>query len=379
LFVPRETATGERRVAVTPDTTRRFAAAGVSVRVQAGAGAAARFGDASYAEAGAEIVEDASGGWASADLVGVVQPPSVEHARLLTDGAVLIGLLAPHRHVDVMRVLVERKVSTLAMEFVPRITRAQRMDALSSQANIAGYRSVVLASWLVEKQFPLSMTAAGTLRPATVVVLGAGVAGLQAIATARRLGAVVRANDIREAARGEVRSLGAEFIEIEVQGDAETEGGYAKEVGEDFLARQRRILGDHIAQAQAVVTTAFVPGKPAPRIVTREMVERMQPGSVLVDIAAAEGGNCELTEGDRVVEHGGVRVVGAPNLPSTVPGEASSLYARNVFEFVSLLVEDGKVRLDLDDEIVEGALILRDGETTSELMAGLLAAREGEA
>lgn len=370
--MPRERAAGERRVAATPDTARRFAAAGVTVRVEAGAGAAAGFPDRAYAEASAELVDDPADGWASADLVCVVQPPDAAHARLLPSHGVLVGLLAPHRHLDVVRAVIEAKASAVAMEFVPRVTRAQRMDALSSQANLAGYRATVLASWLVEKQFPLSMTAAGTIRPATVVVLGAGVAGLQAIATARRLGAVVRANDIRDAAKGEVASLGAEFIEIEKEADAEGEGGYAKEVGEDFLDRQRRILGDHLAQAHAVITTAFVPGKPAPTLVTRAMVERMQPGSVLVDIAAAEGGNCELTDGDSTVEHQGVRVVGAPNLPSTVPGEASTLYARNVYELTALLLDEGQLRLGTDDDIIAAALLVRGGDVTGSPVAPLL-------
>jgi H+-translocating NAD(P) transhydrogenase subunit alpha len=379
LFVPREAADSERRVAATPDSVKRFTDAGVTVRIQTGAGVGARYRDDSYAEAGAEIVVDPDDGWGSADLVCTVGPPDVARARSMRPGSVLVGLLAPHRHLGVVRALSEQGATALAMELVPRISRAQRMDALSSQANIAGYRAVILASWLAEKQFPLSMTAAGTIKPATVVVLGAGVAGLQAIATARRLGAVVRANDIREAAKGEVESIGGEFIAIEDEGesDAEGAGGYAKEVGEDFLARQRRILGDHLAGAHAVITTAFVPGRPAPTLVTAEMVERMQPGSVLVDIAAAEGGNCALTDGDRTVDHAGVQVVGAPNLPSTVPGEASSLYARNIFELGNVLIDDGQVRIDTEDEIIATALLVRDGEVVHAPTADLLA-KEGQ-
>jgi H+-translocating NAD(P) transhydrogenase subunit alpha len=371
-FVPQETAPGERRVAATPDTVKRVAAAGVSVVVEAGAGGHAGFDDEAYEQAGARLLRDAAGGWSSADLVTVVQPPPAEHAARLGEGATVVGLLAPHRHLEVVRALGERKATALAMELIPRVTRAQRMDALSSQANIAGYRAVILAAHRLQKLFPLFMTAAGTIRPATVVVLGAGVAGLQAIATARRLGAVVRANDIREAARGEVESLGAEFITIPSDEDTEAEGGYAKEVGEDFLTRQRRILGDHLAQAHAVITTAFVPGRPAPTLVTQEMVERMPRGSVLIDLAAAEGGNCALTDGDRTVEHGGVRVIGAPNLPATVAGEASMFYARNVAELLGLLVADGEVRLDTDDEIVAAALLVRDGQVVHGPTAELL-------
>jgi H+-translocating NAD(P) transhydrogenase subunit alpha len=373
LYVPCESASGERRVAATPDTVGRFVAAGLTVRVAGGAGAAAGFGDDAYREAGADLADDPLAAWAAADIVTVVQPPPVEHAARLREGALVVGLLAPHRHLAVVATLAERGATALAMELVPRITRAQRMDALSSQANIAGYRAVILAAYRLEKVFPLAMTAAGTIRPATVVVLGAGVAGLQAIATARRLGAVVRANDIREAAKGEVESLGAEFITIEADEDTEASGGYAREVGEDFLTRQRRILGEHLGRAHAVITTAFVPGRPAPTLVTRDMVEGMPPGSVLVDLAAAEGGNCALTDGDREVEHAGVRIIGAPNLPSTVPGEASMFYARNVAEFVGLLLADGAVRLDTDDEIVAATLLVADGEVVHGPTAELLA------
>ena len=372
IFVPREHAPGERRVAATPDSVGRLLKAGLTVSVEPAAGAEAGFADDAYREAGADLVTDAAEGWAAADLVAVVGPPALEHATQLREGAALVGLLAPHRHLDVVRALAERKVTALALELVPRISRAQRMDALSSQANIAGYRAVILAAHLLEKQFPLSMTAAGTIRPATVVVLGAGVAGLQAIATARRLGAVVRANDIREAAKGEVESLGADFISIEADEAGEGAGGYAKEVGEDFLTRQRRILGEHLAQAHAVITTAFVPGRPAPTLVTREMVEEMPPRSVLIDLAAAEGGNCALTDGARTVEHEQVRVVGAPNLPATMPGEASTLYARNILELVSLLTADGELRIDAEDEVVAPALLTRDGEVAHAPTAELL-------
>lgn len=373
VFVPREVAPGERRVAAAPDSVARLAGAGMSVAVEAGAGARAGFSDAAYAQAGAQVLEEAAEGCSSADVVAVVQPPPPERVARLRAGAVMVGLLAPHRHLEVVRALGEAKATALAMELIPRVSRAQRMDALSSQASIAGYRAVILASYQLEKVFPLFMTAAGTIRPATVVVLGAGVAGLQAIATARRLGAQVRANDIRAAAQGEVESLGAEFITIEADEEAEAEGGYAAQVGEDFLTRQRRVLGEHLAQAHAVITTAFVPGKPAPTLVTAEMVEGMQPGSVLVDLAAAEGGNCALTDADRAVEHHGVRVLGAPNLASDMAGEASRFYARNVAELLGLLVTDGAVRVDTSDEIVAAALVVRDGEVvhgpTSELLA----------
>lgn len=363
-------------MAAVPETVKRLGGAGVSVIVESGAGEAAGYPDEAYAEAGAEFGANAGNGWSAADIICTVQAPSPEDAAAVAPDAILIGLLAPHRNLDLVRTVTDRKATALAMELVPRITRAQPMDALSSQANVAGYRAVTQAAWLLEKHFPLSMTAAGTIRAATVVVLGAGVAGLQAIATARRLGAVVRANDIRTAAKGEVESLGAEFITIEEEVDAEGSGGYAKEVGEDFLTRQRRILGDHLEQAHAVITTAFVPGRPAPTLVTAEMVERMPPGSVLIDLAAAEGGNCEVTDGDRTIEHHGVRVIGAPNLPSTIPGEASMLYARNVFELTSLLLHEGEIRVDTEDEIVASTLLTRGGEVVHGPTAELLGDQE---
>ncbi len=381
VFVPRERGEGERRVATTPESVGGLTDAGLEVRVERGAGAAATIADDAFADAGADLVEEPTDGWSAADLVLTVGPPPLEHVRALREGAVLIGLLAAHRNLELVRTLAEARVSALAMELIPRITRAQRMDALSSQASIAGYRAAIVAAHTLDKHFPLSMTAAGTIRPATVVVLGAGVAGLQAIATARRLGAVVRANDIREAARAEVESLGGEFIDLEEEADAEEEGGYAKEVDEDFLTMQRRILGRHLADAHAVITTAFVPGKPAPVLVTEEMVDGMRPGSVLLDLAAAEGGNCELTPADGEVEHGSVRVIAAGDLASQMPGEASALYARNVAALVRDLLDDdgsGELEIDPDDEIVSAALLTADGEVVHGATAERLDEEEGE-
>jgi H+-translocating NAD(P) transhydrogenase subunit alpha len=259
------------------------------------------------------------------------------------------------------------------MELVPRISRAQSIDALSSQANLAGYRAVIVAGYHLDKYFPLFMTAAGTIRPATVVVLGAGVAGLQAVATARRLGAVVKVSDIRAAAKEEVASLGATFLEVPEAEDLTGEGGYAKEVGEDFLARQRAMLTEAVSGAHAVITTAQIPGRPAPTLLTTAMVEAMPAGSVVIDLAAADGGNCELTDIAGIVEHGGVRIVPGHDLPSQMAGEASALYARNILAFCALLVSDGALRLDLDDEVVAGALLTHEGEVVHERTAEALA------
>lgn len=361
VFVPNESLAGERRVAATPETVKRFVGAGADVAVEAGAGEGSRIADDAYVQAGATVVGDPAEQWAGADLVCTVVGPREDQAKRLAEGAVLLGFLAPHRNLEVVRTLAERKVAALAMELVPRISRAQRMDALSSQAALAGYRAVIMAAHSLEKQFPLSMTAAGTIRPAQVVVLGAGVAGLQAIATAHRLGAVVRVSDIREAAKGEVESLGAEFIELPEMG-GEGEGGYARAVGADFLTRQREILTGHLRTADAVIATAVVPGRPAPTLVTEEMVDEMKTGAVLIDLAAPEGGNCALTEPDREVEHGGVRIRPAGTLAATVPTEASPLYARNVWELSTLLVEEGRIRVDRDDEIIAVTLVTVDGE-----------------
>lgn len=369
VLIARERPSDERRVAGVPATVKKLVEAGLEVVVETGAGTAAGFPDDAYAEVGAEIVADDGEAWSRADIVCAVAPPRVEEASVLRGGAILISFVAPHRNLELVRTLADRGVRTLAMELIPRISRAQSMDALTSQSTISGYRAVVMAAARLDKYFPLTMTAAGTIRPATVVVLGAGVAGLQAIATAKRLGAVVRANDIREAAKQEVESLGAEFIDIEEEAtDAEDESGYAKEVDEDFLQKQRRVLSRHLEAADAVITTAIVPGRPAPELVTEEMVECMRPGSVLIDLAAAEGGNCVLT-GEEESEHNGVRIIPAPDLPSQMAGEASRLYARNVADAVRLFLVDGdagEIRVDREDEILHAALLTADGDVLHE-------------
>jgi H+-translocating NAD(P) transhydrogenase subunit alpha len=370
VLVPRERGDGEHRVAATPDTVRALIALGAGVRVERGAGEAARLPDAAYVEAGATLVDtaDATG----AALVLRVGPPSLDEARSLPRGSVLISFIAPHRNPEVVRALAESGVTCLAMELVPRISRAQAMDALSSQANVAGYRAVLTAAAEVDKYFPLLMTAAGTVRPAEIVILGAGVAGLQALATARRLGAIVHVSDIREAARDEVSSLGGRFIDLPQAGDQADAGGYAKELGEDLLARQREVLTERLSRAHVAITTAQIPLRPAPLLITRAMVEAMPAGAVVVDLAAADGGNCELTDPTRVVEHAGVRIVPGQGLANSMPGESSALYARNVAALAKLLVTDGAVRVGPDDEVVTGTLMTHEGRVVNERVAAVL-------
>ena len=372
IFIPQERATGERRVAATPASIGKLLRTGIDVAVESGAGAHARIRDDDYRAAGAQVVEGSA--IADAAVVARLAPPSLDEVAALAPGTVLLSFVAPHRNLEVVGALAERGVTTLAMELVPRISRAQSIDALSSQANISGYRAVITAAYELDKYFPLFMTAAGTIKPATMVVLGAGVAGLQAVATGRRLGAVVKVSDIREAAKQEVASLGGTFIDVPSDEDLTGEGGYAKEAGEDFLSRQRRILTEHLSTAHAAITTAQIPGRPAPLLLTTEMVEAMPAGGVVIDLAAADGGNCELTETTGVVEHHGVRVLPGHELASMMPAEASFMYGNNIAAFVDLFVTEGAVTLDLDDEVVAGALLTHDGEVaharTAELLRG---------
>ena len=361
ILIPREKRPGETRVAATPETVRRMAKLGLDVTVERGAGQASLFQDADFEAAGAHLIPEAGDALASADVVLRVTAP--DEAAGLNPGAVLIGLLAPHRHLDLVRTWATGQVTSFAMELVPRVTRAQAMDALSSQASIAGYKAVLLAAWRLPKYLPLLMTAAGTIKPARVVVMGAGVAGLQAIATAKRLGAVVEVSDVRPAVKEQVESLGGRFIELPQMESGEGQGGYAREMGEEFLRRQREIVHRHVAAADAVVTTALVPGRPAPRLVTAETVRAMRPGSVIVDLAVEQGGNCELSQADREVVENGVLILGPSNLPAAMPHDASLLYARNVFALLQLLLDkEGKLAVNLDDEVVAGTLLTHAGQ-----------------
>lgn len=372
IFIPGETGPGETRVAATPDTVKRYATSGLKVEVEAGAGARARIPDADFAAAGATLVgRDA---WGRADIVIKVGVPSLQEVDALKPEAILIAYALPSANPNIVRRLAERRISMLAMDLVPRITRAQAMDALSSQATVAGYKAVLLGAAQMSKLCPLLMTAAGTVPPAKVVVFGAGVAGLMAIATAKRLGAQVEATDVRMAAKEQVQSLGARFIEVPGMADMEGQGGYAKEASADFLRRQREEVAKRVADADLVVTTAQVPGKKAPLLVDESMVRSMRPGSVIVDMAVDSGGNCELSVPGEVVERHGVVVVGTRNLPASVPLHASELYAKNVLNLVKLFVgKDGAVARDFQDEVLAGCLLTHAGDVAHKASAEALA------
>jgi H+-translocating NAD(P) transhydrogenase subunit alpha len=359
VAVPTETRPGERRVALVPESVGRLTALGVDVRVQAGAGFAANATDDAYRDAGASVVDgDVLTG---ADLVLSVNSLDADVVARLARGTTVVSFLAPVQSLDKVKAARDAGVTYFSMELVPRISRAQSMDALSSQALVAGYRCALVAAERLPKFFPLLMTAAGTVKPAQVVVLGAGVAGLQAIATAKRLGAVVQAYDVRSAAADEIRSMGAKFIDLDLE-SLEGAGGYAREMTEDRSARQRELLAPYIAAADAVITTAAVPGRQAPLLVTREMVEAMGPGSVVVDLAAETGGNVEGAVAGEVVQVGGATVWGAQNVPSQMPVAASRLYAANLVAISQLFVKDGVITFDFEDEIIDGACVVHDGE-----------------
>ena len=359
--VVKETLPGERRVALVPDTVAKLIAAKLEVAVQTGAGSEAFYTDDGYQKAGATMVPDAGAVLSQADAVLKVQPPSLDEVAALKTGAILICFLQPSAHADVVKALATQKVTAFSLELVPRISRAQSMDALSSQAGVAGYKALLIAANRLGKFFPLLITAAGTVRPSRVLVLGAGVAGLQAIATARRLGAVVEAYDVRPAVKDEVKSLGATFVELPLEAQA-GQGGYAAQQSEEFLRRQRELIGDHVAASDVVITTAAVPGRKAPILVTKDMVARMRPGSVIVDLAADTGGNVELTKPGEAVVTSGVTIDGPRNLASTMPVHASQLYSRNVSTLLLSIVKDGQPKIDFNDEIVKGSCLTNAGE-----------------
>jgi NAD(P) transhydrogenase subunit alpha len=369
--VPKETAAGERRVALVPDLAPKLTAARLEVVVQPGAGAAAGYPDPAYVEKGARLEPDALG---RADVLLAVQPPTVEEVGRLKEGATLIGFLQPYTNAAGIQALAARRVTTFAMELMPRITRAQPMDALSAMSTVTGYKAVLIAANHLPKFFPLLMTAAGTVTAARVFVVGAGVAGLQAIGTARRLGAVVEAYDTRPVVKEQVESLGAKFVELGLEtNDAQAATGYAKAQSEEFYRRQQEQMAKSVAAADVVVTTALVPGKRAPVLITEEMVRGMRPGSVVVDLAAEQGGNCALTEPGREAERHGVVVCGPVNLPSALAFHASQLYARTVVNYLLHLVKDGSLRLDLADELTRGPLVTHQGEVVHEAAKGALA------
>ena len=362
IAILKETAEFEKRVAGTPEIVKRYVAKGFDVLVESGAGIAASFADNDYESAGAKIVKTSSDATKSADIILCVQSPSFLKAK---EGAILIGLLSPYNAAERLAGYAKENLVSMAMELVPRTTRAQAMDVLSSQSNLAGYKSVLDAATYFTRAFPMMMTAAGTIPPARVFVMGAGVAGLQAIATARRLGAIVSATDVRAAAKEQVQSLGATFVMVESDEmkQAETSGGYAKEMSEDFKQKQAKLVADTLIRQDIVITTAQIPGKKAPLLVTEAMVRSMKAGSVIVDLAVEQGGNCALSKAGEVVDVNGVKILGFRNMPSRLATDASALYARNLFNFVGLLLDkDGKLGVNLDDDILKATTLTKNGQ-----------------
>ncbi len=377
--VPTETGANENRVALIPDTVSILQKEEIQVVIQSGAGDKAGFPDRTYQNKGAEIAPSREELYQKAEIILKVNAAGADPASEqddvphLHENQTLIAFLDPLSHPNAMQPFAEKKAITFSMELMPRITRAQSMDALSSMATIAGYKAVLIAASTLPQMFPMMMTAAGTIKPAKILVVGAGVAGLQACATAKRLGGVVSAYDVRPAVKEQVESVGAKFVELDLQmEDAETKGGYAKEQSEEFLQKQREEMGKVVAEQDVVITTAAVPGKKAPVIITTDMVRQMKPGSVLVDLAAERGGNCELTKAGETIHEQGVTVIGPMNVPSTVPSDASRMYSKNITTFLLHLIEEGKMSLDRDDEIIKETLITRNGEILNPRVRELL-------
>jgi H+-translocating NAD(P) transhydrogenase subunit alpha len=364
--VCRETEELEKRVALSPEGAAALTGLGVKVQVEKGAGTASSYTDQSYIDAGAAIVPSRDDLLKGCDMLIAVNKPDAEDILKLKPGAVLVSFIWPLQNADYVELLMKQKISGVAMDTIPRISRAQSMDALSSMSNIAGYRAALLGAQHLDRYLPMMMTAAGTIPPAKVLVLGAGVAGLQAIATAKRLGAVVEAFDVRPVVKEQVESLGAKFVEVPLEEEqAETKGGYAKELSDKNKLRQREVIHDHVKKSDIVITTALIPGRPAPLLITKEMVQDMSPGSVVVDIAAEQGGNCELTKAGEVVKHNGVLVVGPQNMPSTLAYHASKLYSKNILSLLKLLVKEGKPDFNFEDEIIVNATVTHNGELIS--------------
>ena len=378
IVIPKEILPGENRVACVPDVASKYIKAGFEVHVESNAGLNAGFTNEDYEKAGAKVVDNLNDLYSSADMVLKVQRPTdhpgagKHELDLMKSGTILITFLYPLHYSDSAKQCATKGINVVSMDMIPRTTIAQKMDALSSQANIAGYKSVVMTANELGKIFPLMMTAAGTISPAKVVIMGAGVAGLQALGTAKRLGAVVEVSDIRPAVKEEVESLGGRFIEVETDEDMQDEGGYAKEASEEFLKKQKELIFKHITEADIVITTALVPGKKAPVLVTEEMVKNMKPGSVILDMAVEFGGNCELSENNKIVKKHNVVIIGEPNLPSLVPTHASDMYSKNILNFINHFTKEGKFELNMEDEIIQGALITNNGEVINQRIKDLL-------
>lgn len=366
IAIIKESKSGENRVAANADAVKKYKNLGADVLIEKGAGSASSIADGDYEAAGAMIVASAAEALAKADIVLKVSPPSEEELALIPSGAALVGVLEPFAHKDLLEAYNKKRLSTYALEMLPRISRAQAMDVLSSQSNLAGYRAVIEASSAFGKVVPMMMTAAGTVPAAKALILGAGVAGLQAIATAKRLGAIVSAFDVRTAAKEQVESLGAKFIEVKAEESGDAAGGYAKEMSDDYKRKQSELLAEHIKKQDMVITTALIPGKPAPVLITEDMVKSMKPGSVIVDLAAASGGNCPLTKPDKAITKHGVTIIGYTNMPSRAAVDASNLLSRNFYNFVStLLLPETK----WEDELVIGTLLTKDGATTHKMFS----------
>jgi len=368
VVIPKETLDNESRVAATPGSIKELVKAGLSVMVETQAGIKSHISDTDYKDAGASIIESKEELLSKADIVLKVLPPTLDQIVLLQPKSIVVSFCQTTRDIDTVKALKEQSVTGFSMHLIPRTTLAQKMDALSSQANIAGYKAVLIAASKLGVYMPLLMTAAGTIRPAKVLVLGAGVAGLQAIATAKRLGAQVEAFDVRPIVKEQVESLGAKFIEVDSSNDDEGvgDGGYAKETSEDYKNRQQKLIHDHISKSDVVVTTALIPGKPAPKLIPESMVNSMKPGSIIMDLASENGGNCELTKKDEIITHNGVTIDGSSNIPGSMPVHASELYAKNITAFLTYMIEDGELKLNLDDEIISGSMYTHLGEVTHE-------------
>ncbi len=368
VVIPKETSDNETRVAATPGSIKELVKAGLSVMVEKQAGIKSNISDTDYKNAGASIIESKEELLSKADILLKVLPPTLDQIVLLQPKSIVVSFCQTTRDIDTVKALKEQSVTGFSMHLIPRTTLAQKMDALSSQANIAGYKAVLIAASKLGVYMPLLMTAAGTIRPARVLVLGAGVAGLQAIATAKRLGAQVEAFDVRPIVKEQVESLGAKFIEVDSSNNDEGvgDGGYAKETSEDYKNRQQKLIHDHISKSDIVVTTALIPGKPAPKLIHESMVNSMKPGSIIMDLASENGGNCELTKKDEIITHNGVTIDGSSNIPGSMPVHASELYAKNITSFLTYMIEDGELKLNLDDEIISGSMYTHLGEVTHE-------------
>lgn len=369
IAIPKETATLEQRVSLTPEITGKLINKGITIKIEKDAGLASNFLDSQYIDAGAEIDSDRTSLFKNADVIVSVQVPSDKDLKLMKKGSILISFIWALQNSKLVKLFQNQEITALGMDAIPRISRAQNMDALSSMSSIAGYKSALIAANNLDKYFPMMMTAAGTIPPSKALILGAGVAGLQAIATCRKLGAVVEAYDVRPAVKEQVESLGAKFVEVPLEEEnTETKGGYAKELSKDSQEKQKQVIHDHVKKSDIVITTALIPGKPAPLLITKEMVSDMKPGSVIVDLAAENGGNCELTKANKTIVESEVKIIGPVNIPSQLANHASMMYAKNIHALLNLLIKEGEAIFNFEDEILLNTTITHNGEIISPLL-----------